>query len=77
MYTLKLKDSEKADKLKQSLPPSMCNPKRSSWKFKVGRRERSVTVVEIALELRLMGLFAPDLTMTDVPKKNKKGKRVA
>ncbi|CAD6565266.1 MAG: 60S ribosomal protein L38 [Alectoria fallacina] len=39
LYTLVLKDSEKADKLKQSLPPA--------------------------------------LTMTDVPKKNKKGKRVA
>ncbi|KAK3178236.1 60S ribosomal protein L38 [Lepraria neglecta] len=39
MYTLVLRDSEKADKLKQSLPPN--------------------------------------LTMTDVPKKNKKGKRTA
>ncbi|MDI1491040.1 MAG: 60S ribosomal protein L38 [Ramalina farinacea] len=39
LYTLVLKDSDKADKLKQSLPPG--------------------------------------LTMTDVPKKNKKGKRVA
>ncbi|KAL2056719.1 hypothetical protein ABVK25_003113 [Lepraria finkii] len=39
MYTLVLRDSEKADKLKQSLPPN--------------------------------------LTMTDVPKKNKKGKRIA
>ncbi|KAL9128972.1 MAG: hypothetical protein Q9217_002447 [Psora testacea] len=39
LYTLVLKDSEKADKLKQSLPPG--------------------------------------LTITDVPKKNKKGKRVA
>ncbi|KAG8533129.1 60S ribosomal protein L38 [Bacidia gigantensis] len=39
LYTLVLKDSEKADKLKQSLPPG--------------------------------------LTMGDVPKKNKKGKREA
>ncbi|KAL1304776.1 hypothetical protein AAFC00_003711 [Neodothiora populina] len=39
LYTLVLKDSEKADKLKQSLPPG--------------------------------------LTVTDTPKKNQKGKRVA
>ncbi|KAI4148986.1 MAG: hypothetical protein LQ340_004844 [Diploschistes diacapsis] len=39
LYTLSLKDSDKADKLKQSLPPS--------------------------------------LTISDTPKKNKKGKRVA
>lgn len=36
MYTLVLKDSEKADKLKQSLPPSAYTPPRT-WEMNWGK----------------------------------------
>ena len=70
LYTLVLKDSDKADKLKQSLPPSTFNtsiPWARYW-----RRRR------FWWEYRLMvGIYLTGLIINDVPKKNKKGKRVA
>ena len=58
LYTLVLKDADKAEKLKQSLPPSAF-----SRMQRCGRD-------------RLMAMTA-DLSTSDTPKKNAKGKRVA
>ncbi|KAI4130792.1 MAG: hypothetical protein LQ338_001564 [Usnochroma carphineum] len=58
LYTLVLKDSDKADKLKQSLPPSF-------------------TQEAYSKEIADAVCSGTDLTITDVPKRNKKGKRTA
>lgn len=82
LYTLVLKDSDKADKLKQSLPPStISSPHRPLCLFSCGKNALSLpkTVVFRTI-LTVVGLsYLLDLTSTinDVPKKNKKGKRVA
>ena len=83
-----LKDSEKADKLKQSLPPGMSE---SFYCLRGGGEERGGGggggelgteggwwwVEREVGSFWLIVLSAIGLTMTDVPKKNKKGKRVA
>ena len=62
LYTLVLKDTDKAEKLKQSLPPSMFCPM-------VTTQRQAVRGVADMLVL--------GLTISDTPKKNAKGKRVA
>jgi len=57
LYTLVLKDSDKADKLKQSLPPSTA----------------SQAFLSISAETNTFIA----LTISETPKKNEKGKRVA
>lgn len=94
LYTLVLKDSDKADKLKQSLPPSTI-PFLSLFSFWFLEKRRCLFPQHFNLFLLLLLLptfndrqvltscvcFAcfKDLTSTinDVPKKNKKGKRIA
>ena len=72
MYTLVLKDSEKADKLKQSLPPGtfrlLCVGK-SMDENQGGAMGALICMLTCRIVLAL--------SMTDVPKKNKKGKRTA
>lgn len=58
LYTLKVQNSEKADKLKQSLPPS-------KGKSATTNQDRRTNTVLSALNI------------SDTPKKNAKGKRVA
>jgi Ribosomal L38e protein family len=73
LYTLVLKDADKAEKLKQSLPPStLQSPSPFS---KISWPESSTAPICGVLESILTK--GTDLTVTDVPKKNKKGKRVA
>jgi large subunit ribosomal protein L38e len=63
LYTLVLKDSDKAEKLKQSLPPGMRNTNAFAISDDHGRT---------AADRNL-----PGLTVVDTPKKNARGKRVA
>lgn len=76
LYTLVLKDSEKADKLKQSLPPSRCflfvwlgMVKGEGLGWRRLRRLRGNGIADEVLDVGLQ--------INDVPKKNRKGKRVA
>jgi len=59
LYSLTLKDADKADKLKQSLPPGKLGNVPS-------RNQRELVI-----------LTSEGLMISDVPKKNKKGKRTA
>jgi hypothetical protein len=82
-----LKDSEKVEKLKQSLPPSMCsrscfgsfaNPYLNIFKpiFPQNRAIGIEVICDILPDYLLTASFT-DLTIADTPKKNAKGKRVA
>lgn len=62
LYTLVLKDSEKAEKLKQSLPPGT---------------ETSLRPFFTHSRKHLSNILLSGLSITDAPKKNQKGKRVA
>lgn len=62
LYSLSLKDADKADKLKQSLPPCTCTD--AKWNCRV-------------LGNGFANIFDLALQITDAPKKNKKGKRTA
>ncbi|TQS35648.1 hypothetical protein Golomagni_03927 [Golovinomyces magnicellulatus] len=64
LYTLVLKDSEKVEKLKQSLPPSQSFPPHDLKEF--GN-----------FPIILLNFIIPDLVIADTPKKNAKGKRTA
>lgn len=70
LYTLVLKDSDKADKLKQSLPPSTSFTTYFLEQYTSGGQD----IMKIK---RLTRIMISGLTINDVPKKNKKGKRVA
>jgi Ribosomal L38e protein family len=74
LYTLVLKDSDKADKLKQSLPPGRFFTL-FLLRFGEGMRKAHWVggFVERMCELTLWGCVA--LTITDVGKKNKKAKK--
>lgn len=61
LYTLVLKDSDKADKLKQSLPPGMSPP--------VSHQASAASLIR--------AILPSGLSITDTPKSNAKGKRVA
>ncbi|KAJ2904034.1 hypothetical protein MKZ38_008966 [Zalerion maritima] len=61
LYTLKLKDSDKADKLKQSMPPGMIHPPYPDSPLPETVALRFNDDCNGALEIR------------EVPKKNKKG----
>jgi len=62
LYTLVLKDADKAEKLKQSLPPGMS-----------GIVEHTCARSGIPWLMRILAV----LTISETPKKNAKGKRVA
>ncbi|KAG9616089.1 hypothetical protein KCU77_g15764, partial [Aureobasidium melanogenum] len=64
LYTLVLKDQDKAEKLKQSLPPSMRHTTPNLYEGET-------------IQLTNFFLSKKGLTISDVPKKNQKGKRVA
>ncbi|PQE33985.1 60s ribosomal l38 protein [Rutstroemia sp. NJR-2017a WRK4] len=57
LYTISVKDADKAEKLKQSLPPKIGHASASNEDF--------ITNI------------TKDLTITDIPKKNAKGKHTA
>ncbi|KAI9863281.1 MAG: hypothetical protein M1824_000481 [Vezdaea acicularis] len=63
LYTLVLKDAEKAEKLKQSLPPGMST--------------NGIYIDSFCKVMALICMEMAGLTITDVPKKNAKGKRIA
>jgi large subunit ribosomal protein L38e len=66
VYTLVLKDSDKAEKLKQSLPPGTQNP-RAIAPGSTPQRSRSPTEHQLTNN--------PGLTISEVGQKNPKGKR--
>lgn len=67
LYTLVLKDQDKAEKLKQSLPPGM-----RSTNFTL---PKSISIHKNSCDNWLTRYLG--LTITETPKKNEKGKRVA
>ena len=69
LYTLVLKDTEKAEKLKQSLPPSTY--------LHAFTGINSTILVSSDSILHTDTLCRAGLTINDTPKKNAKGKRVA
>jgi len=82
LYTLVLKDSEKVDKLKQSLPPSTFPPRHPLTNPQSNASPGKTLRVPVSPRSRIRGFFtniccSTDLIIADTPKKNAKGKRVA
>jgi large subunit ribosomal protein L38e len=86
LYTLVLKDGEKVEKLKQSLPPSMYTRDLPQFRARPCRTVRSEghsrgltlrTTFSKSPIGRPLLIFFIDLTIGDTPKKNAKGKRTA
>lgn len=72
VYTLVLKDSDRAEKLKQSLPPGMLrNCYGGGWKGLFDE------VISCNVGFKKLILVRTGLTISDVPRKNAKGKHVA
>lgn len=69
LYTLVLKDNDKAEKLKQSLPPGTISVKHSIGLLIIETHPRNQSQEQANDRI--------GLTVVDTPKKNAKGKRVA
>ncbi|WPH03677.1 ribosomal protein L38e [Acrodontium crateriforme] len=73
LYTLVLKDSDKAEKLRQSLPPGTIYPFCARQRISDGLRI-SDKIAKIEFNAND---FTTGLTISETPKKNAKGKHVA